>query len=520
MTYKKTWLSSLLWAVFTCVTGMLLADYAISLWIQETNAAAGAGTVVFIAGVFALAVCCCFLLVTIYNKVIYRQKIGARTVMVLENLLVVFLFLAALLYRIYLFMQSSADTIAQTRYFELATVTSDQAPVNLIQNIDTLYTVCLSFALSFFGNKLIAGAWLQAFLQMLSILLGFYTIRKFVGKLPAYTVLILLAFSPVFTGQLFSMTPEVLSFFLYLLAFSIISGYVKNYCAGLYDALSLIIVTVVCGLVIGVLTYLDMRFLTLFILFAWGICGMKAEKASASKGVTVFLFVLAFAAAGLALMGVFTFESYSLGSTIEASVNDWMVGRLHLPTYQWYIDTTSILECFLLVFPASFLIMSFWFRPKVQNAAPWIMLMLLFGPPHMTIETEGYRIYTVFIWCILAGIGVQQCFTPRRKAEYAAEQTESADNTEQIAPTEEKETIKEAEKEEVKMEEKEIIKEIEEYEKKEETEETTPAKPRFIENPLPLPKKHEKRSLDYQYEVDEEKLDFDIEIAENDDYDV
>ena len=48
----------------------------------------------------------------------------------------------------------------------------------------------------------------------------------------------------------------------------------------------------------------------------------------------------------------------------------------------------------------------------------------------------------------------------------------------------------------------------------------TESKPRFIENPLPLPKKHEKKAMEYQYELDESKLDFDVEIAENDDFDV
>lgn len=44
--------------------------------------------------------------------------------------------------------------------------------------------------------------------------------------------------------------------------------------------------------------------------------------------------------------------------------------------------------------------------------------------------------------------------------------------------------------------------------------------PRFIENPLPLPKKHEKREMDYQYEVAEDKMNYDREIKENDDFDI
>lgn len=41
----------------------------------------------------------------------------------------------------------------------------------------------------------------------------------------------------------------------------------------------------------------------------------------------------------------------------------------------------------------------------------------------------------------------------------------------------------------------------------------------FIENPLPLPKKHEKKVLDYTVELTDETAEFDIEVAADDDYD-
>ncbi len=44
-------------------------------------------------------------------------------------------------------------------------------------------------------------------------------------------------------------------------------------------------------------------------------------------------------------------------------------------------------------------------------------------------------------------------------------------------------------------------------------------KPRFIENPLPLPKKHVKREMDYDYEVAEAEMHYDVETAEGDDFD-
>ena len=38
---------------------------------------------------------------------------------------------------------------------------------------------------------------------------------------------------------------------------------------------------------------------------------------------------------------------------------------------------------------------------------------------------------------------------------------------------------------------------------------------KFIENPLPLPKKHEKKEITYAYELDERELHYDFDISEN-----
>ena len=45
-------------------------------------------------------------------------------------------------------------------------------------------------------------------------------------------------------------------------------------------------------------------------------------------------------------------------------------------------------------------------------------------------------------------------------------------------------------------------------------------KPRFIKNPLPLPKKHVHKEMDYQYPVEEKDMKFDVEVDDNDDFDV
>ena len=42
----------------------------------------------------------------------------------------------------------------------------------------------------------------------------------------------------------------------------------------------------------------------------------------------------------------------------------------------------------------------------------------------------------------------------------------------------------------------------------------------FIKNPLPVPKRHVKKEMDYDFPVSEEKMHYDIEILPNDDFDV
>ena len=53
-----------------------------------------------------------------------------------------------------------------------------------------------------------------------------------------------------------------------------------------------------------------------------------------------------------------------------------------------------------------------------------------------------------------------------------------------------------------------------------EAEQPETKKVQFIENPLPLPKKHVRRKLDYGVSVPAGKDDFDLDVDEKDDFDI
>ncbi len=63
------------------------------------------------------------------------------------------------------------------------------------------------------------------------------------------------------------------------------------------------------------------------------------------------------------------------------------------------------------------------------------------------------------------------------------------------------------------------VPEVAEVEREEEKQEEAPQQVQFIENPLPLPKKHVKKIMDYPLQPDASQMHFDREVDPQDDFD-
>lgn len=498
MTCKKTWISYLLWALYTCATGVILADYAILFWQKYINMSIGYGTIVFVFLVFTVVAGCHFLIrkaLSVYHGRDSAGKDRKKSACFWEVIIAFSVFLAALLYRIYLYLHSAPDMITITQYYYDATVKAGAGVEPVTHGASYLYTLCLSFVLSFLGNKTAAAVYLQIFLQMLTILVSFFAVRKTAGKIPAYAVMLILAVSSVYTGQIFVFTPESFFFLLYLTGLFIIGSYIKMYCRGSFHAATGIAGAIFSGIVIGILCYLDAISLTLLFLLPALFSGIQKRKK-----VSVAFLMLIFASGGLSFIGLLAIDAfYSHGKIGEMAETWFLLYRNHIKAdYIFYQTSRSMIECLILVVPAALLIMSYWNRKKEQNASFWICLMFLLSPtPLTTVGVLPYQVYSIFVWSVLAGIGLQQSFVWEEK-----KVTNLSDDTQPIY-------------------EREGAAEINETAPEMQAEASASVSaPRFIENPLPLPKKHEKKEMEYQYEIAEDKMNFDVEIKENDDFDI
>lgn len=507
MTYKKTWLSYLLWAAYTCLTGVMLADYAVLFWQKEINGIIDQGTVVFVLFVFVMVPGIYFLIRKIFGKIRGKYDISSHTKSLWEIFIVLSLFCVGLLYRVSLYLKNIAS-LTENTYYQLATVKAEDIAEPMVHGASYLYTMCLSFVLSFLGNKIMAAVWLQILFHMITLLLAFFTVKRLAGRIPACITMFVLAVSSVYAGKILEMTPESLFFVLYLVGMFIVGGYVKNNCGNHGKRSSAVSGALLSGCVIGFLTYLDAVSLTLLILLFGLVTGRRQGKMAKGRNIvfSLLLILTAVAAGGLTFIGMLAVNAYNyyeeIGTIAEALA---VFYRTHFMTdYMFYQTEYSVVECFIIVMLAAFLIMGFWNRRKVQNASPWIVLMILLAPTPLTAKgVLPCQVYSIFIWGVLAGIGVQQSFV-WEKAAMKEQHTED-----------ESAFIKEQALETISVP------------VAEPPAESAPAprdvpaeKPRFLENPLPLPKKHEKRTMDYQYEVAEEQMKFDFEVSETDDFDI
>ncbi len=571
MTYKKTWLSYLLWAVYTCLTGVMLANYAILFWQKKINATIHSGTAFFVLFVFGMTTGAYILIRNIFGKTGKKYCISSHTKFLWETFIVLCIFSAGLLYRISLYIQNR-NAFAETIYYQMATVKPEEAGEQIIHGASYLYTICLSFVLSFLGNKMTAAVWMQIVIQMAAILLAFFTVRRLAGRIPACIAMLALAVSSVYAEQSLVMTPESLFFALYLAGMFIVGGYVKQNCRNRTDSGRAFRGALLCGFVIGFLTYLDAAALTLLIFLPGlltGVCCEKAgrkQKKSAKErtvGFSLFLIMASLAAGALAFAGMLALNAYSYYIEATEMAEAWFaLYREHLLVdYIFYRTEYSITKCFVLVMLAAFLVMAFWNRRKVQNVTPWFLLMFLLAPtPLAATGVLSVQVYSIFIWGVLAGLGIQQSLvwertvSRRRDAaeEIASAMKEAASESEPVLlqepdrralsallPEQNRRALSALPPEPDGKPSPALPPEPDEKLPQEpdrgtssalpqepaedhapDVVEEMPEKPRFLENPLPLPKKHEKRTMDYQHEVAEDRMEFDYEIDEDDDFDI
>lgn len=596
MTYRKTWFSYVLWVIYSILCVILLVQ-AGNVWVSYLAGipyAKGFPDAVMapLAGIPRAALPYLGLLVIPVTALLYwivrvlagiiRKKcIWKERVVRIVECLMVFITIAG---GIFLRIDSARASISMlgneqfllnyvsgTEYYDLAVVTAEGTVPFMAYGAAYLYVMCLSVVLSFLGNKIASAVILQVFLQIGGLGFAYAVTRKLAGNLPAYIILLYLAYSPCCLRMLTQFSPEWFFFDLYMIGLLIIASFVKDYCANQFSRLMAVAGAVGAGVVIGILAYLDITAVTLLVVIVAAATGRKTiregEPACSSLKMNAAVIATTVISCMAGWLSAAAIAAYANGTSLPDSVETWIALHIYdTQTFGYKILYPYIWDIYIIgivVILAAFLVFEFFRNGREQNYMLWFLICALAAPtPLAVLGVHAYGIFSFYIWGVLAGLGLQNCIFGG-KVQLMQEIIEEINSvTEDAVGAEDKIEIADAaivreegignrqdtqgfwatedileEPEPVSYEKLTVIQESKEASNQSEQPETftlewkdskqpvaeecaIEEEPRFIENPLPLPKKHVKKEMDYQYLVTEENMKYDVEVPEDDDFDI
>ncbi len=536
MTFRKNGISIFLWA-FYAFTICMFYLWVMFEFLQNSpikNMYLQAGIVCFgfllMAGLFLL--CRLFYKRTAVHKEMRKQTFSA---ILWEAFLAVLFLGTGLFLRIY-FMANGGEEAA---YFETARVTGEGL-IPLAHGAQFIYVVLLRGFFYLIGNYYSAGILLQIFLQIILAIIWYFAAKRIWGRMVSMILLAGIMLFPFSITESIYYSPKMLYLILYGLVFLMIGRFLTNHHKNISLKWYSWLHTIIMGMGIGILTYLDITGLTLLIPVIFLCLVKRAEGDNRSSGKVagqVFLQLLLAVAGCFLTVFVFMYVDAKLcGSTVDKIFLTYctlFAPKGQVDVLELFLALTSIEKYLLLLIVFMFLfgIPAFFTKKKEEIQMLSFLWMLGISVIYAgNFNARGMNSeYLLFMSVLLLlGTGIQAMFLgdgiKQEKTEMSLVNTEMMKEAEinKAAISEavvSKAVVSKAVVSNSVINKAEINKKIkEEREPKVETEIKQTIK--YIENPLPLPKKHVKKKMDYHREVTSDQMHYDIEVSEADDYDL
>lgn len=424
------------------------------------------------------------------HRALERRERPLATKNVVEAALTVMLLAAGLVLRI----QAISTATESAAYYELASVTSGQEIPQIVHGAVYFYVQLLHGIFYFLGNKFIVAIWTQILLQFVAVLLLYFAVRRMAGSIAAVVMLAFCMLPSYMVRGAVDLSPEML----YLVLWCGILFWISlenNRDWKLWEFVPI-------GVIIAVAGYLDIAG---FFLLGFAVAVIFACSSETATRKRLLAALVCLAGAGMGLVGSVAVDALASGKQFGNVMQAWL--KLYQPLsfelpLSMEASESGVVGYLVLLCVLSLGIYAFWRNRKTDALKAWILVAVIMALAAcfriLTVEMPVNR-YLYLLLSILAGIALEECVVPCRVNEAAKREFAEIINLDEPSA--------------------ELLTEENEPEKAETVETTESGKPRFIENPLPLPKKHQKRTLSYRVEVGEGKDDFDISVDEDDDFD-
>ncbi|MCM1118970.1 MAG: hypothetical protein NC543_06380 [bacterium] len=532
MGLKKNMVSYSIWALYLMGIGIVLSFLGMVVGNQN------AGTPYIAAGLMILSFGLLFVVYFLAGKVIDRvwiRKLAVGRAALLEGLVVAVSLVVGIVLRVVMIGGAGEEAA----YYEVAKVTEEQMQLQLVQGSIYYYLCLLNGLFRLVGNKWMAGIVLQIVLQLVGIMLAYVAVRRLSGRGAALVSLLFLTLAPSAIREGMTYSPKQLYFCIYAFILLILAQYL--WLSTRPVKVLTWILAVLCGGMVAFAGYVDIVGFTLLIPLA-GLLGLRRERAGMLQWVAQFMLSM------LAMAGTFCLlvylDSAMSGSSFGRVLQAWSVTYgVKGADYDFFFQEGGSETVLLLIF-MGLGIFTFMRRRGEEIFTPWIMMvvsiviMRILGifTPNMN---GSYQMY--FAMTGLSGVALSELFFREggetegvNIPEAVVEDLDHHAVSTEEKPVEEKEDMdtgkkRKRRKGDVPMWEslpqssfEEGLKETNSSAAKEEPKAAEPEEQssgRFIENPLPLPKKHVKKVMDYPFTPDASQMHYDIEVDPMDNFD-
>lgn len=495
MNYKKGILSVVLWFIYAIIVGTGMVGTAMAVTLPAYGALIITGVWLAVTGLVV------FLLHKFLEKAMHPHPEDRQQVkLIVESLLVVALIAVGIVFRTEEIMRYDMSAANGDIWFQTVMVTENTQIPQVVHGAVYFYLQVLHGLLVFLGNKMTAALIFQVILQILAGIFLYFTLRKMTGVVTAIVAFAYWMLCPVISGVVV-LGPEPLYDLLWMIGLCIAAEALDHFRqSGDTPGIRSVIGFFGAGIAAGVLGYLDiMGFLLLLPVFSVMFLETQ-ERIRVARKIGAAILGLVGSLAGFILS--IALDAVSSGKMMENVLVAWRKvyspGHPVLPVTVENGNVTAVAVVAILGIG----VFGFWCRKGLERQSVWLVTAIALGCMicygMTSAEMQGFSLLYLII-AVVAGAGVQAVL-PYELAQQDTLQQASVAAEEALAenkPKKRRLKIQDLEEEEL------------------------PAEPdnkvQLIENPLPVPKKHVPKVLDYKLKDD--VSDFDYPVADDDDFD-
>ncbi len=528
MNYKKGILSVVLWFIYAIIAGTGLVGTTMVMLLPEGGSRpiglviAGVWLAVTGLVVFLLHR---FLRVKWSQKRVQSEEDSGQVKLIIEGLIAVALIAVGITLRVREIMLYDLSGEGGNIWFDAVKVTETTRIPQVVHGAVYFYLQVLHGLLVFLGNKMTAALVLQLVLQILTGIFLYFAVRKLTGTVAAVVALGYWMLCPVLSGRVI-LGPEPLYQLLWMIGLCVCVEALDCFrLRGEEPGIRSIGGFFLSGIAIGILTYLDVTGL-LLLLVVFSVLFLETKrKVKIMRRIGAG--ALGLFGAAVAFFACIALDAVGSGKQMENVLLAWwkvfspgkftwiaLYEQQAVHTYVPYKVVAVIIVVIMVTILASG-VFSYWCRKELERQSVWLALVLILGILSgcgmLSEDMPGLTLLYLLL-AVAAGAGVQAILpyemeTFRDVKWVMSEAVETV--PEGASPKKRRLKVQDLETEDLPEEEPAPV--------PEEVPETD--KIQFIENPLPLPKKHMPKVLDYKLNSGDGDFDYDYPVADDDDFD-